>query len=348
MTRASLRFIFALAIATLANSAKAATTYYVGTCHAGSFATINAAANSPKVAAGSIIKICPGTYFEQVVVNRSLTIEGMTSGNGNLAWLTTPESGATVTSAISGTTLQPGIWVQAGTVTLFNLFITIGSNGQTNCPVAYPGVYFAGGTSGTVNHIYEYPQYSNTCAIGVWAENTSFTSVESSVTIENSWINTDYFGIVAESQQPTQFAPVLGLTITGNQITANYYGIYLVGTRGTISSNAINIVGPILLDDYGIDDLAPSTSVSRNTISVLTGYGIRIGAANATVTENKIFTSIGGQFGPGIDMGCFDGNVTGNILMGNDGIIHMPNGYTGKNTFYASRYFSNGFKGEGC
>jgi hypothetical protein len=193
------------------------------------------------------------------------------------------------------------------------------------------------------------PKTQNACAIGVWAENTSFTSVESSVTIENSWISTDYFGIVAESQQPSQFAPVLGLTITGNQITANEFGIYLLQTRGMVSSNTINIVGfNTSAQLYGVDDFAPSTSVSRNTITMPAGRGIVIGAANAAVTGNKIFTSIGGQFGPGIDMGCFNGNVTSNILMGGDGISHMPIGYTGKNTLYTSRFFSNGFKGEGC
>src|ERR1700729_1438223 len=52
-------------------------TFYVGPCHTGSFATITDAINSSKVAPGSIIKVCPADYSEQLIISKSLTIEGL-------------------------------------------------------------------------------------------------------------------------------------------------------------------------------------------------------------------------------------------------------------------------------
>jgi hypothetical protein len=342
MTRVFLRSIFALAIAMFASSAMAVTTFYVGTCHAGSFATIMDAVNSPKVAAGSTIKVCPAFYAEQIIINRSLTIEGTTGTvqpnndnvPNNMAWVTPPQTATTVHSALSGITFQPSIWVQSGTLTLSGIFLSIHANGQTNCPIAYTGLYFAPGASGTINHIYEANDSAGPCGIGVWAENntTEFTTVK----VENSWISTDFYGIVGESQQPNGFAPVLDLAITGNQMTIKNFGIYLFQTRGAVTGNTISMLGGGTRGEYGIDDVAPSTSVSRNTIYINSSTGIVTGEANDTVTANKIFSNVPGQFPVAIDMGCFTGNVTGNVITGTSSIVGMPVGYTGKNTYYAS------------
>lgn len=58
-----------------------AATYAVGTClqQYVSFSTIQSAVSS--VPAGSIIKVCSGTYFEQVTITQPLTLEGVAVSN---------------------------------------------------------------------------------------------------------------------------------------------------------------------------------------------------------------------------------------------------------------------------
>jgi pectin methylesterase-like acyl-CoA thioesterase len=66
----------------------AASTYYVGTCKSGSFATISAAVNSSSVAPGSTVEVCPGTYNEQVIISKPLTLRGITANNSSGVYIT--------------------------------------------------------------------------------------------------------------------------------------------------------------------------------------------------------------------------------------------------------------------
>jgi len=60
-----------------------AATYFVGSYHAHSFSTINGAIQSTTVVAGDTIKICPGDYYEQVIVSKPLTLQGVARNNSN-------------------------------------------------------------------------------------------------------------------------------------------------------------------------------------------------------------------------------------------------------------------------
>lgn len=81
------RFRFALlaALAIFSAPSLVASTFYVGTCRIGAFGTIQAAVSSPSVPAGSIIDVCPGTYPEQVVISKKLTLQGIVLRRGDLA-----------------------------------------------------------------------------------------------------------------------------------------------------------------------------------------------------------------------------------------------------------------------
>src|SRR5207237_3515283 len=113
-----------------------ANTYYVGSCAGGSFGTISAAIGSPNVAPGSVIKICPGTYAEQLVINKALTLQGVSAFNSSEVVITIPSSGLTPTPAIflGGTTVAPQILVTAAPVKLTGLTVdgTLPSGGT--CP----------------------------------------------------------------------------------------------------------------------------------------------------------------------------------------------------------------------
>ena len=85
-----LGFIFVFAICGDA----LATTVQVGNCKSGfvNFTTINAAITaSPN---GTIILVCPGTYPEQVMINKPITIKGVSNGSADAAIIVPPSGGA--------------------------------------------------------------------------------------------------------------------------------------------------------------------------------------------------------------------------------------------------------------
>ena len=65
----------------------------VGTClpNKASYATISEAVQG--VPSGSTILVCPGVYAEQVVIGKSLTLKGQTSGNSAYPVLMPPPGG---------------------------------------------------------------------------------------------------------------------------------------------------------------------------------------------------------------------------------------------------------------
>jgi hypothetical protein len=319
MTRSLLLFVSTLVFAACPGLAS---TYYVGTCHAKSFSTISAAISA--VPAGSIVDVCPGEYSEQVIVSKSLTLQGITSQNGNTAEVC---CGATnVAESVLGLNLIPTIWVTAGTVNISNLFVVASVGGTSGCPQLPTGIFYASGTSGTVNHVSAVAVGAN-CGVGIVAENA--TAHGSSIKIENSYIATDDFGLIMGSLQPTGTLPVLLNTITGNTLSSGLHGMLLLQSRGKISANNI-IVSDDNTSGYGITDAAPETAIMDNNISGPT-TGIIISAASSTVTGNKILTGIG------IDLGCTLGTITNNTIGGaNLGLKHTPSNFTGKNTFFTT------------
>jgi hypothetical protein len=321
----------------------AASTYYVGSCKSGSFATISAAVKS--AAAGSTIMICAGNYNEQVIISKDLTLKGLDSSTSAGAYIVAPSSMQTTTSPIYALNtdfgpIAPVIWVTAGTVNIQNVSVSV--LGNAPCPPRTVAFYYATGASGTLNHV---ASFGEGCGVGIWAENASFTPT--AVTVENSSSNQ---GIVAGSllvQNGT-----LTVTIKDNQVfpiaPEGSYAIYLYSVSGTLETNFVsgprwsgNESGASGLSGWAIfDDGVPQTDVtiSGNTIQVNESsdvygffyWGIATGVDGATIKSNKIS---GADFG--IELYCHAATVSGNtISSGVYGLIDVPVGFTGANTFY--------------
>ena len=103
-------FLFGLSLSV---SSAMGATFYVGTCHSGSFSTISAAVNA--VPAGSVINVCLGEYDEQVIISKSLTLQGLSSQNPDEAKVIGFGNGSTTQSLVLGLDLQPTIWIKSGT-----------------------------------------------------------------------------------------------------------------------------------------------------------------------------------------------------------------------------------------
>jgi hypothetical protein len=126
----SAKTICSLAVLVVCVYPAAASTYYVDDCKSGSFATISAAVNSPNVAPGSTIMICAGTYTEQVIISKDLTLKGLDSSTAAGAYVVPPSSMQTTTSPIDALNtdfgpIAPVFWVTGGTVNIQNVSVNV-------------------------------------------------------------------------------------------------------------------------------------------------------------------------------------------------------------------------------
>jgi hypothetical protein len=338
-----------------------ATTYYVGTCKTGAFGSIGAAVAG--VSAGSIIDVCPGTYPEQVIISQPLTLQGFASGGSSQVVIAMPSSGLTTTTSVIFGTVAAQIAVTAGPVNITGITVD-GTANSSNCPgVQDVGIFYATGSSGTLNQVETRYQECNSAGIGMFVENGSGTA--NSVTIQNSNVNlSSWAGIYVCGVPPS----TLNAAIKNNYVIANSgFGIATdCNTSATISNNVVNassaISGIILIMGTatvtgntvtgGGSGIRPSTAGARISGNTVTGAGggIWIDAA-ATVTANHIANGTFGivlavpgatvqsnfitQEQIGIEFQCVTGTVSGNTINGpGTGFDQFPGTSTGTNKFY--------------
>lgn len=326
-----------------------ATTYYVGTCKVGAYTTINAAVAA--VPAGSIVDVCPASYAEQIVISKALTLQGILSNNSSRSVITVPSNGLTTTSSISlGQSVAAQVEVTAPDVNITGITID-GTASSANCSSSlfYIGVFYASGSSGTVNEVEARNLKCN--GIGVIAENGA--GLSQSVTIESS--NFNNYSIAGVWACSNQDPSTLTLSVKGNSIKGGFKGVILIcnnglggitDVAGSVSDNTISGTSVA-----GVHAGSPSTAISGNTItgggsgilvfvpasitsnhiSNMSGNGILLGTSGASVKTNSIT-----QTSTGIGFQCFTGTVSGNIVNGATiGIDMVPAAFTGINTFYS-------------
>jgi parallel beta-helix repeat protein len=265
-------------------------------------AAVNAAANS-----GDTIQVDPGTYTEQVTINKSLTMEG----NGAGAIIRAP---GTLTTDLGQTAL-----VEIGGGATVNMSaLTLEGPGPS------AGIYVVGGatanvTGTTIDKMRQNPLNGVQTGRGILVGSTGQSQV-GHATITNCII-TDYqkSGIVTGGTGTTVTAT--GTTITGvgptSLIAQN--GIQITeGTTAQVSDNAItgneftgtnsgpdptaNVqsIGLLIFgsgtftgntvsgNDAGIANLGTGTAISGNTVQDNRFEGILLNQGSATVSNNTI------------------------------------------------------------
>ncbi len=278
-----------------AHSALAATVE-VGTClpKLVSYPRIQAAVIG--VPPGSTIKVCPGTYYEQVTISQPLTLEGIVSGNGARAIIAVPALAEglqpNVTSTVTGVwtyyfaQFAAQVLVQGpGPVNITDITVD-GTGANLGCSTTLEwlaGIFYASGSSGTVNRVTTRNQLDQSCGNGIWVENGPPST--QTVTIENSSVHDfDYAGIFVGT---AGYDSVLVAPIKGNSVygAGGTYGIETFFATGTVSGNVVT-GGPIGIFNQSGPTLA--TTISANTVADV-GTGIATGwDAGSSVKSNKI------------------------------------------------------------
>jgi parallel beta-helix repeat protein len=296
------------------------------------FATIQKAVNASP--AGTIIKVCPGNYPEQVVIAKDLTLEGIEYESEDAVVILPPSGGLVpnVTDVVSGSPVAAQLVVQnAGSVSISNLTVDGTGNGLS-CGPDVRGILFQN-SSGTVNHVAVRNQVPNGipngCQVGqsIWVETAA--GQFSTVTVKHSSVHNYNKNGITGNDAGTN------LTLTGNYIQgagvvpdggAAQNGIQLgFGATGTIKENVVidNIYGDptvaasadvLLYDTAENSDIVISDNVVGNSQLPIVLFTDAAGVYGdgVSVTGNKVF---GTATDDGIDV-CTNGNtVTGNTIV---------------------------------
>lgn len=300
--------VFGLALAftiCVAAAANAAGTVFVGSCGTPTFPTIQAGVNGAP--AGSTVDVCPGTYPEQVFINKRLTVQGIAVGTANQAIVAAPSGGvvANTVSLTTGLPIAAQIWVHdTKGVTISNLTVDGSNNGITGCSPNLIGVYYQD-ASGMVNQVVARNQTAltspiNECqwGLGIFVESGTSTITgkagTSTVTVANSSVH--------DFQKNG---------ITGNE----------VGTTVTVRANQVRGQGP-------------TTGAAENGIQI--GFG-----ADGEVTNNSVIDEI---YSPCVSTTDCAATATGILVFDSQGISvtrnHVGNtqggiGVTGDGSFSA-------------
>jgi hypothetical protein len=263
----------------------AAKTYYVGTCKTGGYSNISEAIS--KVPADSTIKICPGTYVEDLFISKPLTLQGMLVGNSSQV-LIQPASAAASENSIRFGAVYPEVFVSTGPINLSNISI-----GTTSCPSSsyLVGIFYSGGF-GTINHVTTETSFCKDAEIGILLENG--TSTVSTTTVENSNIfEAQEYGIYACST-PSRSV----VNVKGNYFYNAGWGVaFDCNTAGTARGNFSELSemvswspGSVFsgnnLSDGGVIVVADTAKIESNNFYG-SPSGVSLDHAGARVTDNK-------------------------------------------------------------
>jgi parallel beta-helix repeat protein len=297
-----------------------AATVQVGGCmpNLTNYPTISAAVAG--VSSGTTIDVCPGTYSEQVTITKSLNLTGVASGTANQASITVPSTGLVqnTTSFFSEPVAAQVLVLGPGPVNITNITVD-GTGGDMGCLSWLAGIFYASGSSGTVNRVRASNQIDSTCGVGIWAENGGSSSY--TVTVQNSTVyNADSAGIFAGSgTTPTLTANLNNNVVNastavaaidsdsvhgqviGNDVSHSTFGVYNVSNIHVQTNTVIGTT-------YGIY-MASGGNASGNQVSG-SSEGVLLGASGATVSNNTIMTSTTA----GVELGCFSATVSGNLI----------------------------------
>ena len=297
----------------------------VGTCVQGTqYPTIQAAVNAAP--SGSTIKVCPGGYPEQVVIEKPLTLEGITSAGAEGAWVLPPTTGWAATDPTSSNTAQLLVKNTTG-VTISNLIVDAANN-AAQCRAGLTGVLFHN-ASGTANKLAIRNQLTIESAIqcngyGLVAEVDNQQA--QTVAVQNSdFRNNGYWSLVAAGTGMTMNA--LNNFVTGgdNSQIGGAGIVYYVGATGTAQGNTVTneidtygSVGPAMTNSTGIAVNCASATVQSNVITN-TQLGIYVGcfvqghsSGISTVTQNKILYT---KIADGIYVSAPGNSITKNTVV---------------------------------
>ncbi|PYJ08730.1 MAG: hypothetical protein DMF06_12015 [Verrucomicrobia bacterium] len=263
-------------------------------CPGATYPTIQGAVTA--ASPGDTIKVCPGTYVEQVMITKNLKVEGIAFNNENLALVMPAPVGANSTS-LSGNPVAAIILVDgASNVSLTNLTVDGAAGGLNGCDApTFIGVYYRNASgkmdSMAVRNI-RLGAGSEGCqnGLGIFAQSGNGGSAK--LEVVNSSVHDYQKNGITANEVGTE------LTAKGNAVTGfgpspiiAQNGIQLAyGAKGTVESNSVinHVYSPATYSAAGILVYASGeVKVKKNNVGK-SQVGVDFEANGGEVSENVI------------------------------------------------------------
>jgi parallel beta-helix repeat protein len=268
-------------------------------CPNAQYTTIQAAVNAAK--SGDVIRVCAGTYPEQVTITTSLTLR---ADNGVVV---DPSTTQTVTDVAGTEAIAFVFAVQGANVDIDGFIVDGSNNGLTECSPRLVGILYQNASGhirhNAVRHMNLGSSSSvNGCQSGNGIEVETASGSSSSVTVnENSIWDYQKNGITgneagteltADGNTVTGIGPTTGAAQNGIQIG--------FGAGGTLTNNTIadnvwssctsptactaNATGILIFQSNGV--------IVRNNSLATNQVGIYVGGDNSRIAMNTISNSV--------------------------------------------------------
>ena len=310
-------------------------------CPTAAYTSIQAAVNAAQ--SGNVIRVCAGTYQEQVVIDKSLTLE---ADNGVIV---IPSDVVANSAGSSGSPIAAIILVRnAENVDLDGFIVDGSANGLSGCGPTFIGILYQD-ASGTIEHnavrrVRLAPDLPG-CQSGNAIDVESSSGGQSSVTIaDNSVDGYQKNGITANEPGTTVQVTENAVTGIGPTTGAAQNGVQIgFGAKGDVTNNSVadnvyspcesaancpsNAAGILIFQSDGV-------RVERNTLGS-NQVGIFVAANHVDVGGNTVFHSVALD---GIALVGNNNSVTSNdikssddaavFIQGNDNTI-FDNEFTG-------------------
>ncbi len=318
----------------------------VGTClpNKVSFDSITDAVEG--VPPGSTIQVCPGVYTEQVVINKSLTLKGVSNGNTSYSVIMPPPSGLAANAFAlnagpsffgAGTQFAAQVVIQGGVdVTISDMAVDAAGTSLGVC--THVGVLIQD-SSATLTRVALKNQFApGVCsAVGILAQNdgTNATTVK---VLNSTFVNA---GQAYESDGANNTSTLTNNSFAGNP-ASNANAISIESGSSTTQGNTIsNYNFPADTDNinnasFGIlISCASSGTVANNDIA---GTQVGIFLSNSCTTSGISVTgnNISDAALIAIDAGGINGLVQGNDIRTSQTAIRLPGASAG-NTILNNR-----------
>jgi Right handed beta helix region len=312
-------------------------------CPGGTFTTIQSAVNAANP--GDTVQVCAGSYPEQVMITKTLKVQGLAVGNANAVVILPPVNGLVAnTTETSGARLPEAAQVLVQTpkgeggsieVRLRNLTIDGIGNKVTGCVPRVTGVLYQN-ASGTIAQVEARNQVLSASLIGCQSgfglrvESSDDAPGLAAVTVQDSTVH-DYQkdGITAIGTDTA--VQISRNTIRGQGPTngAAENGIEVgAGASGIIMNNQVidNVWAPDTINDpadaaTGILIFAASSVTVTGNMVGNSQFGIATGTSPSSPADNTVIhrnTIFGTRIFDGIELCSNNNTVTNNVVASSD------------------------------